>query len=149
MKISSVLLASAHAAPQERAFVDVESFLAVGSESWWSANVEPGYIQKTENGIPAMVQAFRDAAVGDRAERINKVATRFETQMGRLIENMRNSLKRCNRRSGDRKRRSPSERGYQYGDIEADFNEGLWWQLAKWTRNSMYEDCPDLAWPLP
>ena len=105
MKISSVLLASAHAAPQERAFVDEASFLAVGSESWWSADVEPRYIQKTEDGIPAMVQAFRDAAVGDRADRISEVADRFETQMARLIKNMRNSLKRCNKRSGDRKRR--------------------------------------------
>ena len=148
MKISSVLLASAYAGPAERAFVNEPSFLAVGSESWWSEDVEPKYIQKTEDGIPAMVAAFRAAAVGDRAERINDVATRFEAQMKRLIKNMRNSLKRCNKRSGDRKRRSPSERGYQYGDIEADFNEGLWWQLAKWTRNSMYEDCPDLAWPL-
>jgi len=149
MKISSVLLASAQAAPQaERAFIDSESFLAVGSESWWSADVEPGYILKTENGIPAMADAFRAAAVGPRADRINNVANRFEGQMNRLIKNMRNSLDRCDRKSGDRKRRSPSERGYEYGNIEKDFGDGLWWQLAKWTRNSMYEDCPDLAWPL-
>ena len=144
MKISSVLLASAHAAPQERAFVDSADFLAVGSESWWSADVEPGYIQKTEDGIPAMVEAFRTAAAGEsnqnRADRISKVADRFEAQMGKLIGQMKESLRRCNKSSGDRKRRSPSERGYQYGNIEADFNEGLWWQLAKWTRNSMYED---------
>ena len=158
MKISSVLLASAHAAPGERAFVNEPSFLAVGSEDWWSADVEPGYLQKTINGIPAMVQAFRDAASSQpaRAARINAVADRFESQMNTLINHMRNSNKRCkeshnkkgNKIVGGRKRRAPEERGYQYGDIEADFNDGLWWQLGKWTRNSMYVDCPDRAWPL-
>ena len=152
MKISPLLLASAYAAPGDRTFVngaEGQEFLAVGSEDWWSEAVEPRYIAKTEAGIPAMVQAFKDAAIADpaRALRINKIAKRFGSQMNRLIGQMKESLRRC-RKSAGRKRRSPSERGYQYGDLDADFGEGLWWQMAKWTRNSMWEDCPDIAWPL-
>ena len=102
MKISSsVLLAQAvQAAPQgERAFVDSSSFLAVGTEGWWSNAVANGwdpevYIQNTENGIPAMVAAFRDAADdpkqdGGQALRIRRIADRFESQMERILKNMR------------------------------------------------------------
>merc|ERR1719192_5476 len=52
-----------------------------------------------------------------------------------------------------RKRRDDDEVGFEIGDgvgkedFEKDYNK-IWGVLAKWTRNSMHNDCPEKAWPL-
>ena len=160
MKLSLALLAAtATAGPDERQFVDNPNWLAK-TEDWWTTGLQQGwhnpenYIQKIDDAIPAMADAMRNGNFGD-ATRRGMIADRLERQMAHLTASMRRKESKCGQndrvaaKGADRKRRDAQERAQvgTFGSIEKDFSI-VWFDLAKWARNSMQADCPALVYPV-
>ena len=161
MKLSlAFLAATATAGPDERAFVDNDNWMAK-TEDWWTTGLQKGwhnpedYIQEIDDAVPAMADALRNGYFGDEGRR-EKIGNNFERQMAHLTASLRRKESKCGQNarvaaegSDDRKRRDTQERAQvgTFGDIEKDF-QVVWFDLAKWARNSMQEDCPALVYPV-
>ena len=132
MKLTAALVALASANPaDERAFANQPGFIN-GYEDWWNPTVSAEIFAKIENGIPAIKEAFMES---DAPRRIK---SNFERDVDKLMLNLSNAQGRCdNKAANGRKRRETNERSYTFGDMHTDMN-GLWWQLAKWTRNEFW-----------
>lgn len=160
MKLSLALLAAtATAGPDERAFVDNPDWLAK-TEDWWTTGLQKGwhnpedYIQEIDDAVPAMADAMRNGNFGVEFRR-GLIAERFERQMAHLTASMRRKESKCGQndrvaaQGADRKRRDAQERAQvgTFDSIEKDFSI-VWFDLAKWARNSMQADCPALVYPV-
>ena len=130
MKLRAALIASA-AASEERAFADNQNFMD-NVESWWNPNISERYLQNIKDALPAFKSAFEST----------RVSRLFNRDMNKLVSNIEKAQARCEKKANSgRKRRSPTERLYDFGDMHADM-EGLWWQFAKFTRNEFApENC--------
>ena len=160
MKLSLALLAAtATAGPDERAFVDNDTWMAK-TEDWWTQGLQAGwhdpeeYIQEIDDAVPAMADAIENGYYGDETKRA-EIAEQFARQMAHLTASLRKKEDKCGQNDrvaaegSDRKRRDTQERAQvgTFGSIEKDFKV-IWFDLAKWARNSMQEDCPALVYPV-
>ena len=163
MKFSIALLAAtATASPDERLFIESPDWVAK-TEGWWAKGLQKGwfdpedYIQEIDDAVPAMAEAIRNGYFANSVRR-GWVADNFKRDLAHLTASMRKKEAKCGQNDrvaaeepeDDRRRRDAGEERAQvgtFGSIEKDFSE-IWFDLAKWARNSMQRDCPALVWPV-
>ena len=163
MKFSiAILAATATAGPDERAFVDNNEWVAK-TEPWWAKGLQKGwfkpeeYIQQIDDAVPAMADAIKNGYFGN-PDRRETIATNFQNQLAHLTASLRRKEAKCGQNDrvaleapeDNRRRRDAGEERAAVGtmnSIEKDFS-AIWYDLAKWARNSMQRDCPALVWPV-